>query len=252
MMTNYRSFTLVEMIIVMFITAIIFIAFGNVLTNLMRASNSITARTNMRQEGEYLQEIITRHIRNAHKDDGVRIYVNVVDEDGDIEFETDEGNLLFNRNPTFYPSRDRGSPLENESGVEIHYRPSASMGEIVCIGYFRLDENRVFIARNKIEYDDDWETYEDEDGPCFNPEHDNYGDQFLKDFMILNSDLVSIEGFDINRQEGGINDIFMFDITMEPRYGVGGMSSYELGSENMPEHVKSFVVQTRGFEDWYN
>jgi len=253
---KYEGFTMIEMIIVMGLIFIVFVAFASVLTSLMRASNTVSARILVRQEGEYLSEVFRKHIRNANHS-AIRVYrsrdpdvpgIGIVIPDITFEYDEDE-NIVYSNVESL---RQTASTIVVHSGrgTELHFRPSGNTDEVVCIGYFEdTISGRGYIARSKTTLPSTWQNYEPSD--CFIEENSSGNQEFRKNFMVLNSDLVNIDDFEVhvaNISGGPINNYYTFTIKMTPQLGLGGFSNYN--ETNLPQYVKTFVVQTRAYTNW--
>ena len=239
-MKKYQAFTLMEMIIVMALIFVVFLAFVSVLTAMMRSSNTVSARMVCRQEGEYISEVFRKFIRNASYE-SIRVYRR---NNPSITFEADDERVNYSNVLDISPSNPTTlGGAGGSGGTEIHYRPSANPREVVCMGFFQdTATERGYIIRSKVTYTDHWSAYNP--NSCFNPGND----EFRKNFMILNSDLVHIEEFSIAFSAGGLNNYYTFEIEMEPQLGVGGYSNYI--DTNLPNYIKTFVVQTRAYKSW--
>ncbi len=240
-MKKYSGFTLVEMLITMIVLMIIFLAIGNVLNTMIKTSNTVSGRMLVREEGEYLAEVFRRYIRNSRIDD-VKLYFR------------DEASISFDENYSVVNIQGMTqdpNPSEEKFATEIHYRPTVlGTGEdqetdrVVCIGFFNEEDDgeiKGHIVRSAVNFVGDWANdYEPEQ--CFPPSAT--GTDFRKNFVVLNSDLVYIEGLSIRNYTTNVNVYYEIDIDMQPRWGVGGLSNYR-DADGSPTYRKSFVVQTR-------
>ncbi len=235
-MKKYSGFTLVEMLISMIVLMIVFLAIGNVLNTMIKTSNTVSGRMLVREEGEYLAEVFRRYIRNSRIDD-VKLYFR---DGASISFDKDYSVISIEG-----VAQDP-NPSEEKFATEIHYRPTVlGTGEdqetdrVVCIGFFEEGE-KGYIVRSVVNFVGDWNDYAPEQ--CFPPSAT--GTDFRKNFVVLNSDLVYIEGLSIRNYATNINVYYEIDIDMQPRWGVGGLSNYR-DADGSPTYRKSFVVQTR-------
>ncbi len=225
------------MLIVMIVLIIVFLAIGNVLNTMIKTSNTVSSRMLVREEGEYLAEVFRKYIRNSSSDN-FRLYhrsspsisfgenYQVESMSGDF-VEYDESELDF-------------------YATEIHFRPSVAVTDkIVCLGFFE-DGDRGYIVRSVVRFPGSlFASDEYEPNECFNPS----GQDFRKNFAVLNSNLVYIDGLRVTRDTTTTNVYYSIDVDMQPRWGVGGMSNYR-SPDGSPTYRKSFVVQTRQLFHW--
>jgi competence protein ComGF len=239
---KYKAFSLIQMLIALVILAMILLAINNVIVTMMRTSNVISSRMLVREESEYIAEVIRKYLRNSSVDN-VKIYSR---EDPEITL-SQYGVSYIDGEVT---EIDFG---EDTLATEIHFRPSAdSVGRVVCIGFFENEEDGgpkigyIVRAVSLLDPLRGWTDYEPED--CFPP--DPSSDQmFRKNLALLNSDLISIEGFSVKRDRTNANVYYSVDLDVRPVWGVGGLSNYR-DEEGTPKYRKSFVVQTRQFFHW--
>ncbi len=243
---NYASFTLIEMMIVMAVTVIIFAATSSILTSMMKASNTVTSRVVVREEGEYLSEIIRKHVRNASYD-VIRVYNRP---NSRIRFDFDNPNVNYAYVKSLLGTPSLVDPTTGGQGTEIHFRPSDNPREMVCIGFFgdEWSTGRGYIIRSKVDLPGDFTLSTYNPNTCFPPNNTSHSQDFRNNFMVLNSDLVNIENLRISLAPGGLNNYYTFEITIEPQLGLGGFSRYNENS--FPDYVKTFVVQTRAYRSW--
>ncbi len=223
---KYSGFTLVEMLITMAVMSLIFLAMGSLMENMLRTSNTVSSRMIVREEGEFMAEVLRKYVRNSSVD-GVKLYQR---SDGVINFDDNYEVTGIGGTPV----------LNNDSATEMHFRPSGdSEGKVVCIGFFEDSEDRGYIVRTVNELTVPWDNYQP--SGCFpsTPDQD-----FRKNFVILNSDLIFVEDFEIGRTQTASNVYYSFDIDMKPAWGLGGASNYR-DEDDSPRYRKSFVVQTR-------
>ncbi len=230
---KYLGFTIVEMLITMAVLMILFLAIGSVITNMLVASNTISSRMIVREEGEYLAEVFRKYVRNSSAD-GVKLYSR---DDPLIEFNDD-----------WEVKSIQGDYSEcTSSCTEIHFRPTGeSANKVVCFGFFEDDDGIGYLVRSVNELSGNWGSYDPE--TCF-PSSPSANQIFRKNFVVLNSDLVYIDGLKIEKTETSSNVYYSFDIDMRPYWGLGGMSNYR-SLDGSPKYRKSFVVQTRQIFYW--
>ncbi len=227
---------MIEMLITMMILAFIFLAVGSVLLNMIKTSNVVSSRVVIRGEGEYLEEVFRKYIRNSSAD-SIRLYAR---SNPRVNFSNYEVSSIL------------GLPDGNVSDInpatEIHFRPTSESGnKIVCIGFFESDD-RGYVIRtsNYIPLGETWSNYNPE--WCF-PSNPIFDQEFRKNFVTLNTDLVFVDGLEIRRARTSTNAYYSVDIDMQPAWGVGGLSNYK-DIDGAPKYRKSFVVQTRQIFHW--
>ena len=221
------------MLITMAVMIIVFLAVGNLLNTLIKTSNTVSSRMLVREEGEYLAEVFRKYIRNSSVDN-VRLFYR------------DDPTIVFGEN---YQVNSIAGSVETLADVdfatELHFHPSVDTNRVVCMGFFKdgNDENKGYIVRSSVTGVSIAGGYEP--SMCFNP---SSGD-FKKNFMVLNSDLVYVEGLEVRQDTTTTNVYYSIDIDMKPYWGLGGMSNYR-DTEGSPRYRKSFVVQTRLLYHW--
>lgn len=220
---------MVEMLITMIIIAAIFLAIGSVISNMIKTSNTVSSRMLIREEGEYLAEVFRKYLRNSSADN-VRLYYR--------------GNATITFDDYYGVSSLGGEALPPDvdmPATEIHFRPSGdATNKVVCMGFFK-DGNKGYIVRTTNDLAGSWNNYEPE--TCF-PEAPSSDQIFRKNFASLNSDLVYIEGLEIEQVRTATNVYYTIHIDMKPAWGLGGLSNYR-DKDGAPKYRKSFVVQTR-------
>ncbi len=233
---KYSGFTMVEMLITMMILAVIFLAIGRVVVTMIKTTNVASSRMLVREEGEYISDVLRKYLRNSSSDT-VKLYHRSNPRISFSDYEV--SNIL-------------GVTDENVSEIlpatEIHFRPSADFkNRVVCIGYFEdNDEDYGYVVRsvNYIPAGRSWDDYEP--SWCF---PDFPDDEFRKNFVILNSNLVFMEGLRIVRTRSLNNVYYSIDIDMKPAWGIGGFSNYK-DLDGSLVYRKSLVVQTRQLYNW--
>jgi prepilin-type N-terminal cleavage/methylation domain-containing protein len=236
---KYTGFTLIEMLITMAILMVIFLAMGNIVVNMLTASNSVSTRMLVREEGEYMAEVLRKYLRNSSADN-VELYVRDEPEIVFADYEAVEINYDGNSE-----ARELGV---DESATEIHFRPSAdATNKVICLGFFRTEQGRGYLIRASNDFSGSWNDYDPE--TCF-PEEPSSDPDFRKNFGILNSDLIYIEGFSIQEDRTSSNVYYSIDIDMRPFWGLGGAANYYSSVDNSPLYRKSLVVQTRLLRHW--
>lgn len=233
---KYSGFTIVEMLITMAVLMILFLAIGSVITNMLVASNTISSRMMVREEGEHLAEIFRKYVRNSSTD-GVKLYTR--------------NNPEISFNEDFEVTLIGDSASECSFGcTEIHFRPTGeSANKVVCFGYFEdsdAEDGAGYIVRSVSEFNGSWSDYEA--STCF-PSSPSTDQLFRKNFVVLNSDLVYVDGLEIQQTQTSSNVYYSFDIDMKPYWGLGSMSNYRT-LDGSPKYRKSFVVQTRQIFYW--
>lgn len=200
-MKKYEGFSLVEMLITIFIIGIVMLITSTTLTTLIKVSAVSNSKTVTRNETEFVLELIRRTVRNSNPSD-VYIY-NTSDtrtyniETGEMEDQITEGEIL----------EAYGTPVQEE-GTEIQFRPYG-FDSWVCIGYFPSSNTEepfgYIIKATKTDLFGNQQT-------CF--ENDE-----TREYIPLNSEYVNITGFDIGYTDSVTgNYIFTFDIDAEPAH----------------------------------
>lgn len=233
--TKYEGFTLIEMLITMAVMIIVFLAVGNLLNTLIQTSNTVSSRMLVREEGEYLAEVFRRYIRNSSVDN-VRLFYR---ENSRITFDENYQVIELPHEPSnIVEVTESANPA-----TEIHFHPSVDTNRVICMGFFESEDGVGHLVRSSVTGVSIAGGYQPE--MCFNP-----GTQdFRKNFMVLNSNLVHVEGLEIRRDMTRTNVYYSIDIDMKPYWGLGGLSNYR-DAEGSPKYRKSFVVQTRLLYHW--
>lgn len=226
---KYVAFTMIEMLITMVIIAAIFLAIGSVISNMIKTSNTVSSRMLIREEGEYLAEVFRKYLRNSSVDN-VRVYHRenpTITFDGYYGVSSLDGEAI--------------PPDLEHPATEIHFRPSGdATNKVVCMGFFK-DGDQGYIVRTTNNLEASWNDYDPE--RCF-PDDPPSDQIFRKNFASLNSDLVYIEGLEIEQVRTATNVYYTIHIDMKPAWGLGGLSNYR-DKDGAPKYRKSFVVQTR-------
>ena len=197
---KYEGFTLVEMLLTIVIIGIVMLISMTTLTTLIKTSTVSSNKTKVRNESEYVLELIRRSVRNSNPSD-VFIY-------------NSRNARVFNKNTNSIvgtgvsPATVYGNSLEeNQIGNEIHFRPFGS-NSWVCIGYFKaLNSANGYVVKT---------TAEDLLG-----KHDTCFDVNRKNsyFIVLNSDYVLMNNFQVAyTKTADENYLIRFDIEAEPRF----------------------------------
>ncbi len=221
---KYQGFTMIEMLITMVVLMIIFLAVGSLVNNMIKASNTVSSRMLVREESEYFAEVFRKYIRNSRVDN-VKLYHRDLTE---LSFNHNLEVVLSSADPTEVLGVD-------QKFTEIHIQSTDGKSDkVICIGFFSG-----YLVRSVGNFQG-WLDYQPED--CF-PR--GAGDEmFRKNFVILNTDLISVEGLSIEKHESSTNIYYSIDIDVKPAWGVGGASNYRT-KDGSPIYRKSFVVQTR-------
>ena len=217
----YEGFSLIEMLVTLVITGFVFLFVATTLTTLIRVSNISTAKTTVRNESEFILELIRRNVRNSNVGDVLvfdtlgRVY------NGEVVVEI-EAVTGFD------------DPLEaGTEGNEIHFRPNG-YSRWICIGYFVSSEDPEmgYILKSSSE------DISSDHSTCFNPEDSNY----QKYAIQLNSEEVDINSFRVKYIESTYeNYIIVADMNAEPVYWYEG--SGKLFNKEVNRQV---VVSTEG------
>lgn len=220
---KYEGFSLVEMLITIVIMGIVMLISSMTLTTLIKVSTVSSNKTRVRNESEYVLELIRRTVRNSNPAD-VFIYdsknARIFDMDTRVIESTGTSDLS-----TVYAE----SLSENEVGNEIHFRPYG-YDNWICIGFFKSstsESGQGYIVKT---------TTNDLQGghkECFNS-----GAYYI----ALNSDSVAINNFSIAyTKTTDENYLIRFDIDAEPVYWYFGA-----GAPVARKVLRQTVVKTEG------
>ncbi len=200
---KYEGFSLVEMLITIVILGVVMLISATTLTTLIKVSTVSSNKTAVRNETEFVLEMVRRTIRNSNPSD---VYLfstydnrsfdpvnNEIVSDG---FDSDQMRELY-----------QNTLEENEVGNEIHFRPYG-FTSWVCVGYFKSTSNPEFGYILKTSAQNLWDEHES----CFQDTSD-----YSKYTIVLNSEAVDIDSFNISyiKSVDG-NYVFKFDISAQP------------------------------------
>lgn len=221
-MRRIEGYSLIEMLLTMTIIAIVMLLVGVTLTTLIQTSANATVRTTVRQEGEFVQELMRKTIRNSHT--------------ADI--------FIYNQSGRFYDAKAgvivaegevNGYDLEVGEGVagsEIHFRPTG-FDRWVCIGFFPgLGEDpKGYILKSSA---DDLTT---DHSSCF----DSNAQEYQQNTILLNSESVDVNSLGMEfYPTAGENFIMTIDMEMEPVHWVD-----RFPDDSPPQMFKQVVVSTQ-------
>lgn len=225
---KYEGFSLVEMLITIVIIGIVMLISSVTLTTLVKVSSVSSNKTRVRNESEFILELIRRTVRNSNPSD-----VYIYNSRSARTFNTD--TRLIEDNGTSDLSAVYSESLsENEVGNEIHFRPYG-YDNWICIGFFESSTSETgqgYIVKTT--------TNDLQDGheECFNSENNNAGVYTI----VLNSDSVSINNFNIAyTKTTDENYLIRFDIDAEPVYWYFGK-----GAPVTKKVLRQTVVKTEG------
>lgn len=225
---KYEGFSLVEMLITIVIIGIVMLISSVTLTTLVKVSSVSSNKTRVRNESEFILELIRRTVRNSNPSD-----VYIYNSRSARTFNT--GTRLIEDNGTSDLSAVYSESLsENEVGNEIHFRPYG-YDNWICIGFFESSTSEIgqgYIVKTT--------TNDLQDGheECFNSENNNSGVYTI----VLNSDSVSINNFNIAyTKTTDENYLIRFDIDAEPVYWYFGK-----GAPVTKKVLRQTVVKTEG------
>ncbi|MHC1716931.1 MAG: type II secretion system protein J [Candidatus Dojkabacteria bacterium] len=199
---SYQGFSLIEMLITITIIGVVMLISATTLTTLIKISTVSSNKTRVRNETEFVLELVRRTVRNSNPAD---VYIF---NSSDVRKYNPETSAVENSSEIVNLEEVYSQNLaENESGNEIHFRPYGYESWI-CIGFFKssADESKGYILKNNA--DDLWDKHSD----CFsnNPSNIEY-------IMVLNSDSVNIKDFKIAYTiSDETNYLIRFDINAEP------------------------------------
>ena len=176
------------------------------LSTLVKVSSVSTAKTRVRNESEFVLELVRRTVRNSNPED-----VYIYDSLSTREFNPTTGRVdAVNANTDFVTlySKMIGA---NTDGNEIHFRPYG-YDKWICIGFFystesEADENGV---RHGYILKTTKDSLQNAHESCFASGRAN------QNYIILNSATVAINDFNIAYTETTTNDyLIRFDLEAE-------------------------------------
>lgn len=226
---KYEGFSLVEMLITIVIMGMVMLIASITLTTLIKISTVSSNKTRVRNETEFVLELVRRTVRNSNPAD-VMIYNSIDARMYDSEDDVVKNNPSIPDIAAIYTT-----PLgENITGNEIHLKPYGYTNWI-CIGFFRdmnPESEMGYVIKTSTQ--DLWGNAE----KCFDGTTEDY-----RMYTIgLNSEEVDINSFNIAYIEStGGNYIIRFDLSAQP-------ISWYLG-EGAPVNREVFrqaVVSTEG------
>ncbi len=180
--TKYEGFSLVEMLITIVIIGVVMLISSTTLTTLVKISSVSSNKTRVRNETEFVLELIRRTVRNS---DPSEVYVYNSYEQRDYNPLT---NLVVNVGSDI--DLTYGQALgENANGNEIQFRPYGYKNWI-CIGFFKSTEDPEMGYIIKTSAQNLWNEHE----KCFVNDDSN---DYTKYVIPLNSDIVDIDAFNI-------------------------------------------------------
>lgn len=175
---NYEGFSLVEMLITIFILGVVMLTASSTLTTLVKISTVSSNKTRVRSDSEFVLELVRRTVRNSNPSD-----VYVFNSYSERKYDPDDNVVVDNvgANLGVYTN----SLAENIAGNEIHFRPYGYESWI-CIGFFGSteDDGMGYILKTSAQ------NLLDQQATCFTPGTDKY-------VIVLNSEVVDVESFDI-------------------------------------------------------
>lgn len=201
---KYEAFSLVEMLITIVIIGIVMLIASVTLTTLIKISTVSSNKTRVRNETEFVLELVRRTVRNSNPAD-VMIYNSL-----DARMFDSENGIVVNNPAIADMSSIYSTPLdENVSGNEIHFKPYG-YANWMCIGFFRdIDPEKQLGYILKTSTQDLWSSAQ----KCFDGTTEDYRMYTIE----LNSKDVDINSFNITytkSTEG--NYIIRFDLSAEP------------------------------------
>lgn len=199
---QYEGFSLVEMLITITIIGVVMIISAVTLTTLIKISTVSSNKTRVRNETEFVLELVRRTVRNSNPSD-VYIFNSLEARKFNPEDSTvNKASEFVNLTEVYAANLE-----ENASGNEIHFRPYG-YDSWICIGFFKssLDDAKGYILKNNAM--DLWGKHES----CF--ENGNNSKDYI---MVLNSDYVNIDDFKIAYTiSDETNYLIRFDVKAEP------------------------------------
>lgn len=221
-MKKLKGYSLIEMLLTMSIIGIVMLLVGVTLTTLIQTSANATVRTTVRQEGEFIQELMRKTIRNSHTSD-IFVY-------------NSSGRVYDEASGLILPAGEvKGFDLEQgegDAGSEIHFRPTG-FDRWVCIGYFpgSGEDTKGYILKSSA---DDLTTGHE---ACF----DSNAQEYLQNTILLNSTSVDVNSLNMEYYPTvGENFILTIDLEMEPIHWVD-----RFADDSPPQVFKQIVVSTQ-------
>lgn len=200
---KYEGFSLVEMLITIVIMGMVMLIASVTLTTLIKISTVSSNKTRVRNETEFVLELVRRTVRNSNPAD-VMIYNSL-----DARVYNSEDDVVENLEGSDLDSVYTVPLGENVTGNEIHFKPYGYTNWI-CIGFFRdADPESEMGYVIKTSTQDLWGNAE----KCF----DRYNPDYSMYTIGLNSENVDINSFNIAYTEStGGNYIIRFDLSAQP------------------------------------
>lgn len=201
---KYEGFSLVEMLITILIMGMVMLIASVTLTTLIKISTVSSNKTRVRNETEFVLELVRRTVRNSNPAD-VMIYNSV-----DARAYDSENDVVIDDPAVADMSAIYEVPLgENVTGNEIHFKPYGYTNWI-CIGFFRdanPDSEMGYVIKTSTQ--DLWGNAE----KCFDGTTEDYSMYTIG----LNSENVDINSFNIAYTESTEgNYIIRFDLSAQP------------------------------------
>ena len=205
--TRYEGFSLIEMLITIVIIGAVMLISATTLTTLIKVSTVSSDKTTVRNETEFILEMVRRTIRNSNPSD---VYLF---DTGDHRVYNSELNVVVAASGVSDDMIDdqyteESMLSENVSGNEIHFRPYG-FTSWVCIGFFASQDDPDFGYILKTSAQNLWGEHQ----KCF----DSAENDFSKYTIVLNSESVDVDSFDISyilSTDG--NYVFKFDVEAQP------------------------------------
>ncbi|MBP5204315.1 prepilin-type N-terminal cleavage/methylation domain-containing protein [bacterium] len=255
MKKTYEGFSLIEMLITMIIMSIIMVVVSSSLTTLVKVSLVSSAKMKLRNESEYVLELVRRTVRNSNPDDvyiydslGARVYDPKT---GVVEGDEEKIPSVYSSANIVKPegTLDAGDSAKTV-GNEIHFRPYG-YEEWICIGFF--------YDKGSVEGTNDYGIYADIDSGAKHGyilqtsvsgfEGGSHADCFDEkknhsyNYIVLNSSTVGFNEFGISYiEESDGNYLISFNLTAEAL-------KWYLGKGAPVQKIikRQTVVQTEGF-----
>lgn len=204
-MKRIEGFSLIEMLITIVIIAVVMLLTTVTLTTLIKASASSSTRTTVREEGEFILELMKRTVRNSHTED-----ILVYDVPSRVyNVQTGLTEVIDDQAEDYTSGLGEGTP-----GTEIHFRPTG-YNRWVCIGFFKdsIDETNGYILKSSAL------NLSGKHEDCFDGSKEDY----LRNTMLLNSDEVDINAMLIEYfSTRGDNKLMTVDVELESQYLIPG------------------------------